>query len=89
MSTSTYSGTAESGQQVVAPEHIAYVLKWTAGARPPAHPRPMDGRQSFGSLLAVKLFWDQQAADAVFVSLEEVRTVTTDLSGLFKQVELL
>lgn len=50
---------------------VAYRLEWIAGARPPVHPNPMDGAQSFHSFDNAIAFMKRQAADAQFVSLTE------------------
>lgn len=48
-----------------------FSLEWIAGARPPVHPDPMRGRQSFRSFDQAIAFMNRQANDAKFVSLTE------------------
>lgn len=48
-----------------------FSLEWIAGARPPVHPSPMRGRQSFRSIDEAIAFMSRLAADAQFVSLTE------------------
>ena len=57
-----------------------YHLEWIAGARPPVHPNPMTGRQSFGTFAEAIAFMQRQAPDAKFVLLEESTTSTSDRS---------
>ena len=44
-------------------------LVWTAAARPPVHPEPMTGRQTFASFERAMRFMENQPDDAQFVSL--------------------
>lgn len=60
--------------------NTTYILTWIAGARPPVHPNPMQGKQGFESPEAAYLFFKKQPADAQFVSLKEITTIEKDCS---------
>ena len=55
-------------------------LVWISGARPPVHPEPMRGRQTFKSLDAALTFFVKLAPDAVFESLTLVIEERKDFS---------
>lgn len=57
-----------------------FTLEWIGAARPPVHPEPMTGRQSFPTMEKAVGFMRNQAADAKFVSLSEVTKSTIDRS---------
>lgn len=63
-----------------------YVLKWRAAPRPSVHPNWMEGTQSFNSVEDAAAFFGRQASDAVFVSLTEIQTITTDVSDQFNAI---
>lgn len=52
----------------------AFQLHWIAAARPPVHPEPMKGYQTFDTFDAAIAFMRQRASDAIFVSLTEIVT---------------
>jgi len=56
----------------------AFELEWIGAARPPAHPKPMTGRQSFATLDKAAAFWKRQPADATLVRLTERTTHSAD-----------
>jgi hypothetical protein len=58
-----------------------FVLEWIAAPRPPVHPEPSIGRQSFETFDKAARFMAKQASDAKFVSLIEVITRKVDLSS--------
>jgi hypothetical protein len=58
-----------------------FSLEWIAGARPPVHPDPMRGRQSFRSFEDAIAHVQRQAADAQFVSLTELVETSLDRSS--------
>ena len=62
-------------------EHVQFRLKWRAAARPPVHPEPMEGVQTFDTLAACVRFMSQQAADAEVISLTEIRSSSTDATA--------
>lgn len=55
-----------------------FTLAWIAGARPPVHPEPMKGRQSFATFDEAISFFQRRAPDSQFVSLTEYATETID-----------
>lgn len=55
-----------------------YILEWMAGARPPVHPNPMRGRQSFRTPKEAIAFFKRQASDAQFLSLTKRVFITED-----------
>ncbi|MBO1023291.1 hypothetical protein IPU75_01020 [Ochrobactrum sp. SD129] len=57
---------------------VAYRLEWIAGARPPVHPNPMSGSQSFHSFDNAIAFMRRQATDAQFVSLTERKIIQAE-----------
>jgi hypothetical protein len=62
---------------VVGEINTAFVIEWIAAPRPPVHPDPMTGRQSYRSFDRAVRHMKSQAPDAMFVSLTERTTVTT------------
>lgn len=60
-----------------------YVLKWKAAARHPVHPEPMIGKHSFDTVSEAVSFFNKQADDAVFISLNKVYIQTEDFSDVF------
>ncbi|WP_367354236.1 hypothetical protein [Agrobacterium pusense] len=56
-----------------------FYIEWIAGARPPAHPKPMTGRASFETFERALQHMKNQADDAQFVSLEERRTTVVSV----------
>lgn len=72
-------GYQETEKEVIAAIHAAFdtasshsfSLEWIAGARPPVHPNPMRGRQSFATFDLAIAFMRRQAPDARFASLTE------------------
>jgi len=58
-----------------------FQLRWIAAARPPAHPEPMVGLQSFTTFDAAVEFMKRQASDAKFVSLVEFVERSNDRSA--------
>ena len=69
---------------------VGYTLVWLAGARPPVHPEPMKGRQSFDSVDDALTFFKKLANDAKAISLTrvEVTTSSVDLSNLLPAARL-
>lgn len=61
-----------------------YHLEWISAPRPPVHPNPMTGRQSFVSFDKAVAHMKAQAPDARFVSLEERTTTSIDRSKAFR-----
>lgn len=57
-----------------------FKLTWIAGARPPAHPEPMTGQQTFPTLEDATAFFSSLAEDAKFVSLTKTTTHSEDIS---------
>lgn len=55
-----------------------YILEWMAGAKPPVHPNPMRGRQSFRTPKEAIAFFKRQASDAQFLSLTKRVFITED-----------
>ena len=55
-------------------------LAWTAAPRPPVHPQPMTGRQSFQAFDEAVAFVGKQPSDSTFLSLTEVVTSRIDRS---------
>lgn len=57
-------------------------MTWTTGARPPVHPTPMKGRESFKSMDEALTRFSKFADDAIFESLtlviEERKDFTED-----------
>jgi hypothetical protein len=51
-----------------------FQLEWVGAPRPPVHPTPMTGRQSFPSFDAAIAFMGRRPADSSFVSLTEILT---------------
>jgi len=46
-----------------------WTLEWIGAPRPPVHPNPMKGKQSFDTADKALAFWRKQPADATYVSL--------------------
>lgn len=63
------------------------MLTWIAGARPPAHPNEMEGRQVFQSAYDAGVFFSKQEPDTKFVSLIIREIQETDLSYIFERDE--
>lgn len=59
----------------------SFTLEWIAAPRPPIHPTPMTGRQSFRTFDKAVGFMRGCAPDAKFVSLTEYETHTIDRSS--------
>ena len=72
--------TRPAGPQGARETSERYKLVWIAGARPPAHPDPMRGRQTFDSFDAAAAFFADLASDAQFVSLSKITTDTTTVN---------
>ena len=60
--------------------HEQFRLEWLAAARPPHHPEPMKGRQTFETFEQAVRFMQRQPADAQFVSLEQISSYSRDRS---------
>ena len=60
------------------PQESHFRLEWIGAPRPPVHPNPMRGRQSFPTLEGAIAFMRRQPADARFVSLREFATTKID-----------
>lgn len=58
-----------------------FTLEWIAASRPPVHPEPMTGRQSFDTFDDAMAFYRNLASDATFVSLIEHRKAEVDRSA--------
>lgn len=58
---------------------VYYKLRWIAGARPPVHPEPMNGSQTFSTEEKARAFFRSLASDAKFVSLERIEVTSTAL----------
>lgn len=63
-----------------------YRLKWEAAARPPVHPNPMIGTQSFDSISEARKFFKKRAPDSRFISLEKITTITEDVTSDFYEI---
>ncbi len=61
-----------------------YELRWIGAARPPVHPTPMKGRQTFKSFEKAAAFFDKQPDDAEFVSLTQIMTRKLDRTEDFR-----
>lgn len=80
------SAALQSAAEAPAPSsHVAgetatfFVIEWIAAPRPPVHPNPMTGRQTYRSFERAVLHMKSQAHDAEFISLTERTTVTTSV----------
>lgn len=60
---------------------VYYKLRWIAGARPPVHPEPMNGSQTFSTEEKARAFFRSLASDAKFVSLERIEVTSIALIG--------
>lgn len=83
MSDETNKQTPPPSTHVIGSE-TRYHLEWIAAPRPPVHPNPMTGRQSFVSFEKAVSHMKAQASDAQFVSLEERTTTSVDRSDDFR-----
>lgn len=63
-----------------------FVLRWEAAARPPVHPKPMIGTQTFESISDARKFFKGCASDTKFISLEKVTTITEDITSDFYEI---
>lgn len=59
---------------------VKWELVWIAGARPPAHPKPMRGVRTFTHMQEALSFFVGLAPDAIFESLTMVLTERKDFS---------
>lgn len=55
-----------------------WLLTWTAAPRPPVHPSPMTGRQTFQTFNDAIEFFKRRPKDSRFVSLIEIVTKSID-----------
>lgn len=56
-----------------------FTLEWEAAARPPIHPNPMLGKQSFKTAEEARRFFYKQANDSRFISLIKITTIHEDI----------
>lgn len=61
-------------------EAVHYELHWIAAARPPAHPEPMKGSQTFPTERAALEFFDRKPKDSKFLRLVKIETRRTLLT---------